>query len=57
MQELLLEAFRHHAWANKQLLATCRGLPSEQLRVPGTAAGTDRGLLAILHHITRSDRG
>jgi uncharacterized damage-inducible protein DinB len=57
MQEILLEAFRHHAWANKQLLAACRGLPQEQLTLPGTAAGTDRGILAILNHITRSDRG
>ena len=56
MTEILLEAFRHHAWANKQLLAACRGLP-EQLRLPGTAAGTDRGILAILNHIVRSDRG
>ena len=56
MKEILLEAFRHHAWANKPLFATCRGLPPEQLRVPGTA-GTDRGLLAIFSHITRSDRG
>jgi uncharacterized damage-inducible protein DinB len=57
MKEILLEAFRHHAWANKQLLAACRGLPQEQLRLPGTAAGTDRGILAILNHITQSDRG
>ena len=57
MKEILLEGFRHHAWANKQLLAACRGLLSEQLRLPGTAAGTDRGILAIFNHITRSDRG
>jgi uncharacterized damage-inducible protein DinB len=57
MNEILLEAFRHHAWANKQLLAACRGLPSEQLRLPGTAAGTDRGILAIFNHIIQSDRG
>jgi uncharacterized damage-inducible protein DinB len=57
MKEIMLEAFRHHAWANKQLLAACRGLPHEQLRLPGTAAGTDRGILAIFNHITRSDRG
>jgi uncharacterized damage-inducible protein DinB len=57
MQEILLEGFRHHAWANKQLLAACRGLPHVQLRLPGTAAGTDRGILAILNHIVRSDRG
>ena len=57
MKEILLEGFRHHAWANKQLLAACRGLPDEQLRLPGPAAGTDRGILAILNHITQSDRG
>ena len=57
MREILLEAFRHHAWANKQLLAACRGLPPEQLTLPGTAAGTDRGILAIFNHILQSDRG
>ena len=57
MREILLEAFRHHAWATRQLLAACRGLPHEQLTLPGTAAGTDRGILAILNHITQSDRG
>jgi uncharacterized damage-inducible protein DinB len=57
MKDILLEAFRHHAWANKQLLVACRSLPPEQLRLPGTAAGTDRGILAILNHIIRSDRG
>jgi uncharacterized damage-inducible protein DinB len=57
MQEILLEGFRHHAWANKQLLAACRSLPQEQLRLPGTAAGTDRGILAILNHLIQSDRG
>jgi uncharacterized damage-inducible protein DinB len=58
MKEILLEAFRHHAWANKQLLAACRGLPPEQLTLPGTpTAGTDRGILAIFNHIIQSDRG
>jgi hypothetical protein len=57
MTEILLEAFRHHAWANKQLLAACRGRPHEQLTLPGTAAGTDRGILAIFNHITQTDRG
>jgi uncharacterized damage-inducible protein DinB len=57
MKEILLEAFRHHAWANQQLLAVCRGLPHDQLTLPGTTAGTDRGILAILNHIIRSDRG
>jgi uncharacterized damage-inducible protein DinB len=58
MKEILLEAFRHHAWANKQLLAACRGLPPEQLTLPGTpTAGTDRGILGILNHVLQSDRG
>jgi uncharacterized damage-inducible protein DinB len=57
MKEIVLEAFRHNAWATRQLLAACRGLPHEQLTVPGTAAGTDRGILAILNHIVQSDRG
>ena len=47
MKEMLLEAFRHHAWANKQLLAPAAG-SSEQLTLPGTAASTDRGIVAIL---------
>ncbi len=57
MNELLLEAFGHNAWANKELLGACRGLIEQQLTFPGTAAGTDRGILAIFNHIVRSDRG
>jgi uncharacterized damage-inducible protein DinB len=57
VNELLLEAFRHNAWATKELLAACRGLTQEQLTVPGTAAGTDRGILALFNHIVQSDRG
>ena len=57
MDDVLLEAFRHNAWATKELLAACRGLTQEQLTSPGTAAGTDRGILAIFNHITQSDRG
>lgn len=57
MHEMLIEAFRHHAWANRQLLAACRGLTREELSMPGTAAGTDRGILAIFNHIVQSDRG
>jgi uncharacterized damage-inducible protein DinB len=57
MQEILLEAFRHHAWANRQLLAACRGLAPEQLTTPGTDAGTDRDILAVFNHLTQSDRG
>jgi uncharacterized damage-inducible protein DinB len=54
---VLLEAFRHHAWANRELLAACRGLSAAQLEVPGTAAGTERDILAIFNHILQADRG
>jgi uncharacterized damage-inducible protein DinB len=57
VNELLLEAFRHNAWATKQLLAACAGLSQEQLTLPGTASGTDRGILALFNHIIQSDRG
>ena len=57
MNEILLEAFRHNAWATKQLLAACRGLTVEQLRSPGTNAGTNRGILDVFNHIIQSDRG
>ena len=57
MNEVLLEAFRHNAWATKQLLAVSRGLTQEQLTSPGTATGTERGILAVFNHVVRSDRG
>ena len=57
VNEILLEAFRHNAWANKRLLAACRSLSQDQLRAPAAGAGTDRGILSIINHITQSDRG
>jgi uncharacterized damage-inducible protein DinB len=57
MNEVLLEAFRHNAWATKQLLAACRGLSDERLTSPGTATGTDRDILAIFNHLIQADRG
>ena len=57
MSEILIEAFRHHAWATKELLATCRSLSAEQLTSPGTAIGTERGILAVFNHIIQADRG
>lgn len=57
MNEILLEAFRHDAWATKRLLDACRSLSQDQLAAPGTAAGTDRGIVAILNHIVQSERG
>jgi uncharacterized damage-inducible protein DinB len=57
VNEVLLEAFRHNAWATKELLTASRSLTREQLTAPGTAAGTERGILAILNHLVQSDRG
>lgn len=53
VNEALLEAFRHNAWATKQLLAFCRGLSEEQLT--SSATGTFGGILATFNHIVRSD--
>jgi uncharacterized damage-inducible protein DinB len=49
----LLEAFRHNAWANKQLLEFCRGASVEQLSAPGI--GTYAGILETFNHIILSD--
>lgn len=57
MDEFLLEAFRHNAWATNELLTACRRMSPEQLRLSATAAGTERDILAILNHMIRSDRG
>ena len=57
MDEVVLEAFRHHAWSNQALITASTALSREQLTRPGTATGTDRGILSILNHIVISDRG
>ena len=53
VNEALLEAFRHNAWATKQLLAFCRGLSEEQLTSPAT--GTFGGIRATFNHIVLRD--
>jgi uncharacterized damage-inducible protein DinB len=55
MDELLREAFRHNVWANQQLIAFCRDLPSEQLAAATT--GTFGSVLETLNHIVASDAG
>lgn len=45
----LLEAFRHNAWATKQLLEFCRDLSTQQLTAPGI--GTYGGILETFNHI------
>jgi uncharacterized damage-inducible protein DinB len=53
MDELLAEAFRHNAWATKQLLGFCRNLTPEQLAA--TAPGTYGSILATFNHIVSGD--
>jgi uncharacterized damage-inducible protein DinB len=53
MNGALLEAFRHNAWATKQLLEFCRDLSTEQLSAPGL--GTYGGIRETFNHIILSD--
>jgi uncharacterized damage-inducible protein DinB len=55
MNDTLLDAFRHNSWANKELLAACRGLPSESLALP--AVGSFGSIIATFNHIVNSDAG
>ncbi len=55
MDELLLEAFRHNAWANRRLIAFCRELTTEQLNA--TTEGAYGSILATLNHIVAPDAG
>jgi uncharacterized damage-inducible protein DinB len=55
MNEVLFDAFRHHSWATKQLIAACHGLSEQQLTAP--AIGSFGGILATFNHILRADAG
>lgn len=55
MNEVLLDAFRHNSWATKQLLATCRGLSTEQLTAPAPASFGS--ILTTFNHLILSDAG
>lgn len=55
MDEHLVEAFRHNAWATRQLLRFCRNLTPEQLRA--TPQGTYGTILEVLNHVITSDAG
>jgi uncharacterized damage-inducible protein DinB len=52
---VLLEAFRHHAWATRSLLAACGDLSSEQLSA--SATGTYGGILSTFNHLILADAG
>jgi uncharacterized damage-inducible protein DinB len=49
----LLEAFRHNAWANRELLEFCRGLSDEQLNAAAT--GTYAGIIETFNHLILGD--
>jgi len=55
----LKQAFRHHVWATRQLMAFCAQLPSEQLSQPRPAplAGDHGSILETLDHIVCTDGG
>ena len=55
MDELLRDAFRHNAWANKRLIMFCSDLRSAQLDTK--IQGTYGSILETLNHIVASDAG
>ena len=50
---LLSDAFRHHAWANDQILEACANLTPEQLST--STVGTFGPILDTLRHLIGSD--
>ena len=54
MGDVLVDAFRHKAWAMKTLIAACEGLSVEELNRPGPVVGS---LLATLNHLVLADAG
>ena len=55
MNDGLVDAFRHNAWATRELLAVCRELPEAQLHA--TAPGTFGSVIDTLWHTVLSDAG
>ncbi|MGH7724222.1 MAG: DinB family protein [Candidatus Eiseniibacteriota bacterium] len=54
MSDVLVDAFRHSAWAMKTLIAACEGLSAEELNRPVVVCGS---ILATLNHLVLSDGG
>jgi len=54
MNGLLLEAFRHSAWATGTLIAELRQQPAEVLERPARGYGS---VIDTLNHVVRSDAG
>src|SRR5439155_21317235 len=55
MDELLLEAFRHNAWATKRLLEFCSALTPNQLNA--TVTGTYGTITSTFNHLIYADAG
>lgn len=53
MNDGLIDAFRHNAWATEQVIAACRGLSDEQLN--SEVAGTFGSIIAMLRHFIGSE--
>jgi uncharacterized damage-inducible protein DinB len=55
MNEFVLEALRHNAWATTQLLAACRELSDDELMT--REIGTYGTVLETLNHLVHADAG
>lgn len=53
MNDGLIDAFRHNAWATDLVLTTCQGLTDDQL--DATVAGTFGSIIETLRHIVSSE--
>lgn len=54
MSDVLLDAFRHSAWAMKTLIVACESLSDEELRRPVAVCGS---ILETLNHLVLSHAG
>jgi uncharacterized damage-inducible protein DinB len=55
MNDGLYDAFRHNAWATRELLLVCQALTETQLHA--TAPGTYGSIIATLRHLVASEAG
>jgi len=54
LDNLWIEAFKYHRWANLHLLAVCSKLSEEQLRL--TSPGTYGTIASTLHHLVSAEQ-
>lgn len=52
MNDIIIDAFRHNAWATRALIEACRDLSAEALARPARGFGS---ILAAFNHIVSSD--